>query len=118
MFDRLSLYASLALAAGLVIVAYQRDNLKAELGQTKSSLNKVIANNGALSKELNSTRELYQKQAQALIEAQNKRTKEVRYVTRYKDRIVKDNNATCIDTLNNVVKRLRHDGGNYADTNP
>ncbi|WP_162165524.1 hypothetical protein [Campylobacter fetus] len=86
--------------------------LEQENTSLKSSLYASTLANESYEKTLETLSSDYQKGLEVLANMRQEKQKEVRYVTQIKERIVRDNNSTCIDAINAVYARLHEQ--NYS----
>lgn len=76
------------------------ENLSTNLSLAKQA-------NNAYKDSLEELRQDYIKGLETLSAIKNEKEKEVRYVTTIKEKIIRDNNSTCIDAINAIYGRLR-----------
>lgn len=91
------------------------NNLEEENQELNINLSLVKQANNAYRDSLDDIRQDYIKGLETLSSLKNEKEKEVRYVTTVKEKIIHDNNSTCIDAINAIYARL-HEQRN-ADIN-
>ncbi|EAH8300447.1 hypothetical protein ACLH6Q_000695 [Campylobacter fetus] len=102
------IYIILAVIAAAFLVYFNTaiNNLKLENASLTSSLNSAVYANQDYKKTIESLSSDYQKRLEVLANLKQEKQKEIRYVTQVKERIIKDNNSTCIDAINAIYARL------------
>lgn len=111
------IYALLGLLIAFYIYATQKaiNTLSVENENLSTKLSLVKQANNAYKDSLDEIRQDYIKGLETLSRLKNEKEKEVRYVTTIKEKIIRDNNSTCIDAINAIYARL-HEQRN-ADNN-
>lgn len=89
-------------AAGLAFVYLYLSNLslREELGETKTALATANSN-------LNEIAAQFEVGLKTLNDIKTKKEKEYHYVTTRQTQIIRENNATCLDAINDIFARLR-----------
>ncbi|OCR85008.1 hypothetical protein CFT13S00388_09540 [Campylobacter fetus subsp. testudinum] len=102
------IYTILLLGAGASLVYFniQLNRLELENTSLNRSLNTAIYANEEYEKMIQTLSDDYAKGLEVLSNARQEKQKEVRYVTQIKERIIHDNNSTCIDAINAIYARM------------
>ncbi|EAK0835612.1 TPA: hypothetical protein RPW15_000726 [Campylobacter fetus subsp. venerealis] len=102
------IYTILGVLTVALLIYFNSVISKLELENTslKSSLNTATLSNESYEKTLEILSSDYQKGLEVLANLKQEKQKEIRYVTQVKERIIKDNNSTCIDAINAIYARL------------
>lgn len=87
--------------ANNLINRLEKDNEK-----LNTSLNMAINANESYKATVGQMQQDYIKGLEVLSAIKNEKEKEVRYVTTIKEKIIRDNNSTCIDAINAIYARL------------
>lgn len=98
-------YVLIAGAFGLLV--WDNNSLKQENKELSSSLEIAVNTNIELYKSFSEFKTKAQEGIDTLSRAKEKVKKEIIYVDKIKTTIIKENNGTCLDSLNNVFSRLR-----------
>ncbi|ANE34349.1 hypothetical protein CHL_1002 [Campylobacter hyointestinalis subsp. lawsonii CCUG 27631] len=95
------LIAFVGVYANNLINRLEKDNEK-----LNTSLNMAINANNSYKATIEQMQQDYIKGLETLSAIKNEKEKEVRYVTTIKEKIIRDNNSTCIDAINSIYARL------------
>ncbi|RAZ49213.1 hypothetical protein [Campylobacter hyointestinalis] len=95
------LIAFVGVYANNLINRLEKDNEK-----LTTSLNMAINANESYKATTEQMQQDYIKGLETLSAIKNEKEKEVRYVTTIKEKIIRDNNSTCIDAINAIYARL------------
>lgn len=111
------IYAAVGLLIALYIYGTQKviNDLTLENENLNQKTTMYLQANNAYKDSLDELRRDYIKGLETLSAIKNEKEKEVRYVTTIKEKIIRDNNSTCIDAINAIYARL-HEQRN-ADNN-
>lgn len=103
------IYAAVGLLIALYIYGTQKviNDLTLKNENLNANLSLVKEANNAYKDSLDEIRRDYIKGLETLSAIKNEKEKEVRYVTTIKEKIIRDNNSTCIDAINAIYARLR-----------
>lgn len=82
------------------------NNLEKDNEKLSTSLNIAINANESYKATIEQIQTDYIKGLEVLSAIKNEKEKEVRYVTTIKEKIIRDNNSTCIDAINAIYARL------------
>lgn len=95
------------------------NQLERENVELSTSLQKTIQANETYKVTMEQIQKDYVKGLETLADLSQKKEKEIRYVTTVKERIIHDQNSTCIDAVNAVFARLhsQRNADNNASTN-
>ena len=102
-FSFYTLLITLPFVALLVLRSYW---LSKEIETLKQNNTDLILTNNSLTEAINVLQNDFSKGLEAIEKMGEKTQKEVHYVTKIKSQIIKDKNATCIDTTNAIYNRL------------
>lgn len=102
------IYAAVGLLIALYIYGTQKaiNDLTLENENLNANLSLIKEANNAYKDSLDELRQDYIKGLETLSSLKNEKEKEVRYVTTIKEKIIRDNNSTCIDAINAIYARL------------
>lgn len=104
MFDFKFLFiGAIVIGAMGVYIKYLNSEI-ADLESINATLNNANIN---LATAFNEEQERTKRQIDEISKAKNEVKKEVQYVEKIKYKIIKENNSTCISSLNDVFARLR-----------
>lgn len=111
------IYISLACLIALVGVYVNNtiNNLEKDNEKLSTSLSHAISANESYKLTMEQVQNDYIKGLETLAKLKNEKQKEIRYVTTVKEKIIHDNNSTCIDAINAIYARLQ--GQRNADNN-
>lgn len=111
------IYAAVGLLIAFYIYGTQKviNDLTLENENLSTNLSLVKQANNAYRDNIEELKQDYIKGLETLSAIKNEKAKEVRYVTTVKEKIIHDNNSTCIDAINAIYARL-HEQRN-ADIN-
>lgn len=102
------IYIILGLLIAFYVYATQKaiNTLNIENENLSTNLSLVKQANNAYRDNIEELRQDYIKGLETLSAIKNEKEKEVRYVTTIKEKIIRDNNSTCIDAINAIYARL------------
>ena len=80
--------------------------LSSEIETLKENNTALILTNNSLTEAVNVLQNDFSRGLEAIEKMSEKTQKEVHYVTKIKTQIIKDKNASCIDTTNAIYNRL------------
>lgn len=96
-----------ALVLGLLAYFYNANlSLKKEVQELNNIQRQILTANNNFKTSIENLNSSYKKELAILAELKGKKDKEIHYVTTIKERIIKDNNSTCIDAINSIYARL------------
>ena len=87
--------------------SYKISSLKTENQSLSQAINVSLRANKELEIALNESEIEHQKNLEFLAKAKSQNEKERVYVERVKYKIIKDNNGTCLNAINDVFSRLQ-----------
>ena len=87
--------------------SYKISSLKTENQSLSQAINVSLKANKELEIALNESEIEHQKNLEFLAKAKSQNEKERVYVERVKYKIIKDNNGTCLNAINDVFSRLQ-----------
>lgn len=102
------IYIILGLLIAFYVYATQKaiNTLNIENENLSTNLSLAKQANNAYRDNIEELRQDYIKGLETLSAIKNEKEKEVRYVTTIKEKIIRDNNSTCIDAINAIYARL------------
>ena len=102
-FSFYTLLIALPFVAFLALRSYW---LNKEIETLKKNNTELILTNNSLTEAINVLQNDFSRGLEAIEKMSEKTQKEVHYVTKIKTQIIKDKNASCIDTTNAIYNRL------------
>ena len=102
-FSFYTLLIALPFVAFLALRSYW---LSKEIEILKQNNTDLILTNNSLTEAINVLQNDFSRGLEAIEKMSEKTQKEVHYVTKIKTQLVRDKNATCIDTTNAIYNRL------------
>ena len=95
-------------SAYLAYSSYKISSLKTENQSLNEAVQVSLRANKELEIALSESEIEHQKNLEFLAKAKSQNEKERVYVERVKYKIIKDNNGTCLNAINDVFSRLQH----------
>ena len=102
-FSFYTFLVALPFVAFLALRSYWLDK---EIETLKKNNTELILTNNSLTEAINVLQNDFSRGLEAIEKMSEKTQKEVHYVTKIKTQIIKEKNATCIDTTNAIYNRL------------
>lgn len=101
-----SFYTLIIALPFVVVLALRGYWLSKEIEALKENNTALILTNNSLTEAINVLQNDFSRGLEAIEKMSEKTQKEVHYVTKIKTQLVRDKNASCIDTTNAIYNRL------------